>query len=92
MYEPTDSLPSADSGVGFSIDRLPHAAVSNPEDKPFEHVKYRTEHGIRAGGFGILMTRELVDDLLYNEKGNEVLLIKYLSPQTQSATAGSNQA
>jgi hypothetical protein len=24
------------------------------------------------------MTRQLVDELIYNEKGNEVLLIKYL--------------
>ena len=30
------------------------------------------------GGFGIFMTRELVDELIYNETGNEVLLIKYL--------------
>ena len=30
--------------------------------------------------FGILMTRAFVDELLYNEKGNEALLIKYLIP------------
>jgi hypothetical protein len=32
--------------------------------------------GLRVGGFGILMTRGLVDDLKYNETGNEVRLIK----------------
>ncbi len=69
-----------DPGTGFSLDDLPHSAVGNPEDKPFEHTSYRSEHGIRPGGFGILMTRKLVDDLLYNEKGNEVLLIKYVNP------------
>jgi len=68
-----------DPGTGFSLDHLPHSAVGNPEDKPFEHASYRSEHGIRPGGFGILMSRKLVDDLLYNEKGNEVLLVKYLS-------------
>jgi len=71
-----------DPGPGFSIDHLPQAAVSNPEDKPFDHIAYRAEHGIRPGGFGILVSRELVDDLLYNEKGNEVLMIKYLNPTT----------
>jgi hypothetical protein len=34
--------------------------------------------GKRPGGFGILMATKLVDDLIYNEKGNEVLLVKYL--------------
>jgi anti-sigma regulatory factor (Ser/Thr protein kinase) len=35
---------------------------------------------MRPGGFGILLTRSFVDELLYNEKGNEALLIKYLHP------------
>jgi len=35
--------------------------------------------GLRPGGFGILLTRQLVDELIYNETGNEVLLIKYVS-------------
>ena len=70
-----------DPGPGFSIGQLPQCALSNPEDDPFGHLTYRAEHGIRPGGFGILMSRELVDDLLYNEKGNEVLLIKYLKPE-----------
>jgi len=32
-----------------------------------------------------LMSRKLVDDLIYNEKGNEVLLIKYLDKQESQA-------
>jgi len=67
-----------DPGKGFSFDHLEHAAVSNPEDSPVEHVELREKLGMRPGGFGILMTRELVDELIYNEHGNEVLLIKYL--------------
>ena len=42
------------------------------------HTEVREQMGLRPGGFGILMTRQLVDELLYNEAGNEVLLIKYL--------------
>ena len=68
-----------DPGKGFSFDTLAHAAVSNPLDAPFEHTEVRERLGMRPGGFGILMTRQLVDELIYSEAGNEVLLIKYLS-------------
>ncbi len=69
----------ADPGAGFSIDLLPHAAISNPHNEPTRHVGIREEEGRRPGGFGILMTRNLVDELLYNERGNAVLFVKYLS-------------
>jgi CheY-like chemotaxis protein/anti-sigma regulatory factor (Ser/Thr protein kinase) len=67
-----------DPGEGFSFENLPHAAISNPPDSPTDHAEVRDQMGIRPGGFGILLTRNLVDDLVYNEKGNEVMLIKYL--------------
>jgi anti-sigma regulatory factor (Ser/Thr protein kinase)/CheY-like chemotaxis protein len=68
----------ADPGKGFSFDDLPHAAVSNPLEGPIDHVERRYQMGLRSGGFGILMTRSLVDEMIYNQAGNEVLLIKYL--------------
>jgi DNA-binding response OmpR family regulator len=67
-----------DPGEGFSLENLPHAAVSNRPDTPIGHTEVRNQMGMRPGGFGILLTRNIADDLLYNEKGNEVLLIKYL--------------
>jgi CheY-like chemotaxis protein/anti-sigma regulatory factor (Ser/Thr protein kinase) len=67
-----------DPGPGFSFDKLRHAALSNPVDSPAEHANTRDKLGMRPGGFGILLTRAFVDELLYNEKGNEALLIKYL--------------
>jgi anti-sigma regulatory factor (Ser/Thr protein kinase)/CheY-like chemotaxis protein len=67
-----------DPGQGFSLDFLPHAAISNPADSPIRHVEVRAEEGKRPGGFGILLTRNLVDDLLYNQRGNAVLFVKYL--------------
>jgi anti-sigma regulatory factor (Ser/Thr protein kinase) len=70
-----------DPGKGFSFEHLEHAAVSNPEDSPVEHAEIREKLGMRPGGFGIMMTRQLVDDLIYNEHGNEVLLIKYMDPK-----------
>jgi len=33
-------------------------------------------------GFGLLLAKKQVDDLIYNEKANDVLLIKYLNPAT----------
>ena len=67
-----------DPGKGFSMNKLPHAAISNPADSPIRHVEVRAEAGQRPGGFGILMTRNLVDELLYNERGNGVMFVKYL--------------
>jgi len=67
-----------DPGPGFSLDSLPHAAISNPDDSPTRHVEVRAEAGQRPGGFGILMARSLVDELLYNERGNAAMFVKYL--------------
>jgi CheY-like chemotaxis protein len=68
----------ADPGPGFSPEQLAHAAVSNDPDQPFGHMRVREEKGIRPGGFGLLMTRTLVDELIYNEAHNEVVFVKYL--------------
>jgi len=68
----------ADPGSGFRFDSLKHAAISNPEEGSLEHLKVREEKGMRPGGFGIMMTRFLVDELLYNERQNEVIFVKYL--------------
>ena len=68
----------ADPGEGFDIDRLRHAAISNPDDDPIRHLIVREEKGLRPGGFGLAMTRSLVDELIYNEARNEVMFVKYL--------------
>src|SRR6266853_2060528 len=67
-----------DPGKGFSFQKLAHAAVSNPANSMVEHADVRERLGMRPGGFGLLMTRQLVDEMIYSEAGNEVLLIKYL--------------
>jgi len=67
-----------DPGKGFSLEFLPHAAISNPAGSPIQHIEVRAGQGQRPGGFGILMTRNLVDELLYNERGNSVLFVKNL--------------
>ena len=68
----------ADPGEVFDIDKLRHAAICNPENAPLQHAILREEQGLRPGGFGLMMTRALVDELIYNEARNEVMFIKYL--------------
>ena len=67
----------ADPGPGFKIDELAHAAINHP-DNPIGHMDVREQKGMRPGGFGILMVRAKVDELIYNEARNEVMFVKYL--------------
>jgi PAS domain S-box-containing protein len=67
----------ADPGPGFSFENLDHAAITH--DNPIDHMVVRNARGLRAGGFGVLTVRASVDELVYNQKQNEVIFIKYLS-------------
>ena len=67
-----------DPGNGFDPSSLDHAAINNPKDNPIRHASVREEKGLRGGGFGILLASQFVDDIIYNERHNEVLFIKYL--------------
>jgi anti-sigma regulatory factor (Ser/Thr protein kinase) len=76
-----------DPGDGFSLEELTHAAISNPPEEPVRHLEIRDAMGIRPGGFGVMLTRKLVDDLIYSEQGNDVLLIKYLDGDATASPA-----
>jgi anti-sigma regulatory factor (Ser/Thr protein kinase) len=67
-----------DPGPGFDIDSLEHAAVNRP-DEPLAIAAARDEGGLRPGGFGLLLARQIVDEMIHNERGNEVILIKHLA-------------
>lgn len=67
-----------DAGPGFSMGRVPHAAVNNPPEDPLRHTRFRLRRGLRPGGFGIMLVRQIADELIYNEFGNEVVFIKYV--------------
>ena len=67
-----------DPGEGFDLTKVEHAAVSNPDDDPFHHVEVRRKKGIRPGGFGILLASQSIDELIYNEKHNEIMFVKYI--------------
>ena len=66
-----------DPGAGFRWETIEHAATANPPDNPSKHLEVREQKGMRPGGFGILMAQRIVDELIYSEIGNEVLLIKH---------------
>jgi anti-sigma regulatory factor (Ser/Thr protein kinase) len=57
--------------------------MANPPGDPTRHDSYREAQGLRPGGYGVLIARHLVDDLIYGEKGNDVLLIKYLDAHSK---------
>ena len=41
-------------------------------------MEIRDAENIRPGGFGMLIASQSVDEVIYNQKGNEVILIKHL--------------
>jgi len=63
-----------DEGEGFDP-----AARSDPTADP-EHLAKREAAGKRPGGYGVHMLHELMDEVVYSEKGNAVVMTKYLDP------------
>jgi CheY-like chemotaxis protein/anti-sigma regulatory factor (Ser/Thr protein kinase) len=66
----------ADPGQGFSTAALPHASGAGPQH--LAHDDVRQGLGLRPGGFGLVLIRAFADELIYNERRNEVLFVKYL--------------
>ena len=67
-----------DPGDGFDRTDLQHAVQTAAPDDVVATALARAEMGLRPGGFGMLIARRVADELVYNERGNEVLLIKHL--------------
>ncbi len=68
-----------DQGNGFDMNNLPHAAAA---DDPFTHLDVRDKLGLRSGGYGLMICKGMVDELRYNDAGNEVTLIKRFAAST----------
>jgi anti-sigma regulatory factor (Ser/Thr protein kinase) len=66
-----------DPGSGFQAGGLGHAAAGGDVD-PLAHDAARAAQGLRPGGFGLLIVKNVVDEVIFSESGNEVLLIKHL--------------
>lgn len=68
----------SDPGEGFNFEEIPHAAIAQAPGDVVTHTEVRAQKGMRGGGFGLLMVKAMADELLFNEKQNEVVFIKYL--------------
>lgn len=73
-----------DPGEGFSMREIYDAETAEPLQKYAHQANMQTWDNMRMPprGLGILMARKFLDDLIFNEKGNEAFLIKYL-PQRE---------
>jgi anti-sigma regulatory factor (Ser/Thr protein kinase) len=67
-----------DPGAGFRQKLIRTDVVANPGEDPIAFLRKQKEEDQYSGGFGLLLARGTVDELLYSEIGNEALLIKYL--------------
>jgi DNA-binding response OmpR family regulator len=86
VYDDRLEIVVRDQGPGFDRTALPHAAVAGD---PFSHLDVREKLGLRAGGFGLLICQGMVDEMRYNDLGNEVTLIKrFVSSRPLPATDG----
>jgi serine/threonine-protein kinase RsbW len=63
-----------DEGEGFDPSLVP-----DPSGSPATVMRERLEAGKRLGGFGLYVVRKLMDRVVYNERGNVVLLSRSLS-------------
>jgi anti-sigma regulatory factor (Ser/Thr protein kinase)/CheY-like chemotaxis protein len=70
-----------DPGNGFSRESLTHAATTPSVDHVAATMEERETRELRPGGFGMLIARQVADELVYNESGNEVILLKYIDKQ-----------
>ena len=63
-----------DEGEGFDV-----KALQDPSRDPVAHIMERISAGKRMGGYGIFMSRSIMDDIQYSERGNVVVMTKLFS-------------
>jgi len=61
-----------DEGEGFHPETLP-----DPSEDPAGLVQRRMAGGKRPGGFGVFLVHNIMDEVVYSEKGNVVLMTKF---------------
>jgi anti-sigma regulatory factor (Ser/Thr protein kinase) len=67
----------ADPGEGFDPESLGNESVTSHGSDPIAHSDVRTQRGLRPGGYGLRLAKSLADELVYNERHNEVAFVKY---------------
>lgn len=74
-----------DEGSGFIINK-----VEDPTIDPVGAMQRRQKEGKRAGGWGIASVRKLMDELMFSELGNIVLMVKYLNKDKEETESEPN--
>lgn len=69
-----------DQGSGFNFQRYLDSSYD-----PTGESKDRKKDGKRSGGLGIMLAKVYMDEIQYNEAGNEVTLVKYFPEDLVSA-------
>ncbi len=67
-----------DEGEGFDP-----GALRDPSVDPLKHIMERMKEGKRAGGYGVFISKKLMDDVLYSESGNAVLMTKFFKDREE---------
>jgi DNA-binding response OmpR family regulator len=80
IYQDRVEIVIRDQGNGFDRSKLTHAASA---ENPIGHMDVREKLGLREGGFGLLITDGMVDEMRHNASGNEVTLIKRFRPEPE---------
>jgi len=62
-----------DEGEGFKPEDVP-----DPTADPLAHIQRRIEEGKRAGGYGLHIIKQVMDEVVFNERGNKVTMTKRL--------------
>lgn len=73
VFDDRIMLKIQDEGRGFNFRN-----IEDPTINPMEYYKKREATGKRVGGYGVFLVRKLMDKVVYNEKGNIVIMIKKL--------------
>ncbi len=80
LYEDRLVIDIEDEGEGFDFDNIPDPTLRIQKLMQGEDLE-DTSDRIRPGGWGIYLARAMVDEVSYNERGNCVTLIKFLSSE-----------
>jgi len=70
-----------DEGEGFDPE-----ALDDPTIDPMAHIMARLSKGKRAGGYGVYITKNIMDEVIYSDKGNVVVMTKYLGRGPEANT------
>jgi anti-sigma regulatory factor (Ser/Thr protein kinase)/CheY-like chemotaxis protein len=73
-----------DPGEGFSLEEV----LDAEKKRPLQEMDVTGENEPDMEGIGILLAQHYVDELIYNEGGNEVFLIKWLGPPSPKGGYG----